>query len=138
MYRLSIVLLLLVSCGIPTIPPSAAEVVKRFQHSGLDATNVRDEPLPDSAPIPRTYTSHANFTVPSAGTSSDGSTRGGQVFACETKRDCDAVYAAFDALRPLAGPYLYRSPSGTVVVQMSQAIPAAVAERYEAAVQRLP
>ncbi len=132
-----IVVLLLSACG-GDAALTATDVTNRFKDAGLDATNVRDEPLPDTAPIPRSFTSHANFTIPSAGLGSDGKTRGGQVFVCDTKKNCDAVYAAFDALKALAGPYLYQSPSGAVVVQMNSKITPDIAAKYEAAVKALP
>lgn len=129
--------LLLLSCG-GAPAPTAQQVAEGFKGGGLDAENIRDEPLPDSAPVPRSYTSHANFTIPSAGTGSDGKTRGGQVFVCDTKKNCDAVFAFFDSLKALAGPYLYQSQSGFVVVQLNSKLKPDLAAKYEAIVKALP
>jgi hypothetical protein len=131
-----ILVLLLSACG--GSPMTAADVVKQFQDAGLDVANVRDDPIADDAPIPHSYTSHINFTVPSAGVGSDGKTRGGQVFVCETKKNCDPIYLVFDGLKVLGGPYYYQSPAGTIVVQMHGKMPAEIAAKYEAVVKTLP
>jgi hypothetical protein len=67
----------------------------------------------------------------------DHDRRGGQFFICDTKQNCDAIFAYFDALKALAGPYLYQSPSGTVVVQLNSGLSPEEAFKYEAAVKAL-
>jgi hypothetical protein len=62
-----------------------------------------------SAPVPKSYIAHQAFEIPSV------APKGGQFFVCDTKKNCDAIYAYYDALKALAGPYMYQSPSGTVV-----------------------
>lgn len=71
------------------------------------------------------------FEVPSV------APKGGQVFVCSTKQNCDAIYAYFDALKALAGPYLYRSPSGAVVAQLNSGLDAATADTFKAAIEKL-
>jgi hypothetical protein len=56
---------------------------------------------------------------------------------CDSKQNCDALYAYFDALKSLAGPYLYQSSDGRVVVQMNSGLTPDEAAKYEAAVKNL-
>jgi hypothetical protein len=59
--------------------------------------------------------------------------KGGQYFICDTKQNCDAIFAYYDALKALAGPYTYQSGSGLVVVQLnSELTPDAAAKVADA------
>ncbi len=60
------------------------------------------------------------------------------MFVCDTKKNCDAIYAYFDALKGLAGPYLYQSPGGMVVVQMNSGLMPETGTKFEEAVKTLP
>ena len=82
--------------------------------------------------MPNSASAHYVFEVPSV------APKGGQVFVCSTKQNCDAIYAYFDALKALAGPYLYRSPSGAVVAQLNSGLDAATADTFKAAIEKLP
>ena len=67
--------------------------------------------------------------------------RGGQkehMCACDTKKNCDAIYAYYDALKALAGPYVYQSPSGTVVAQLNSGLTPDEAKKFEQAIKSLP
>ena len=124
-------LLLIASCGAqPTPIRSALEIAASFQLLG--AKNARATDVPKDAPIPRSFDSHAVFDIPEA----NGKT--GQVFTCENKKNCDALVKYFEALAGLAGPWLYQSKGGRVVVQLSSQTPAEVAARYAATVQEIP
>jgi hypothetical protein len=100
--------------------------------SALGATNIREEPFPPETPVPRSFIAHRAFEIPSV------APRGGQFFLCDTKRNCDAIYAYFDAFKALGGPYLFQSPGGTVVLQLNSGLTPDEAATYEAAVKALP
>ncbi|HWX02493.1 hypothetical protein [Collimonas sp.] len=63
--------------------------------------------------------------------------QGGQIFICSTKRNCDAIYAYYDALISLAGPYLYRSRDGKVVAQLNSGLRPDTAKAFESALKKL-
>src|SRR5690349_4307273 len=95
-----IALLLLAACGgLPAV--TAAQVASALQSAG--ATNIHDEQIDASAPVPKSYTAHQSFEIASV------APKGGQFFICDTKKNCDAIFAYYDALKALAGPYTYQS-----------------------------
>lgn len=129
-----LVLLLLAGCGgsgAATAPASAQSVIDQFKAAGLAAENVKPA---DNAgkPVPQSYKENLTFTIPSLGD------KGGQVFRCDTKQNCDAIFAYYDALKALAGPYLYRSAGGTVVVQLNSGLTPDQAAKYEQVVKAIP
>jgi hypothetical protein len=130
--RLAVLLLglvLLVSCGgAPAV--TAQQVAEKFTAAG--ATNIHDEQLGADVPVPKSYTAHQVFEIASV------APKGGQFFICDTKKNCDAIYAYFDALKALAGPYTYRSPGGTVVAQLNSGLSPDEAAKFEAAIKSLP
>ncbi len=121
----------LVACGAPAAPPTAASVVSALQGAGLTVENVAPGQRDADSPLPNSYKEWVTFTVPSLGD------KGGQVFVCETKKNCDALYAYFDALKALAGPYVYQSPSGLVVAQLNSGMSPDEAKKFEAAIAAL-
>jgi hypothetical protein len=122
-------LLLLAACGgAPAV--TAAQVATTLQSAG--ATNIHDEQLGADVPVPKSYIAHQAFEIPSVAPS------GGQFFICDTKQNCDAIFAYFDAFKALAGPYLYRSPSGTVVAQLNSGLKPDEAAKFEQALKSLP
>lgn len=135
MYRRSFVLfaalLILAACGgggSAAVTPQ--QVSEKLTAAG--ATNIRDETLAADSPVPKSYTAHQVFEVASV------APKGGQYFICDTKKNCDAIYAYFDALKALAGPYLYQSPSGTVVAQLNSGLKPDEAAKFEQAIKGLP
>ncbi len=100
--------------------------------TAVGASNVHDEAIEASVPVPKSFTAHQAFEITSV------APKGGQFFVCDTKKNCDAIYAYFDALKALAGPYLYQSPSGTVVVQLNSGLKPDEAAKFEQAVKGLP
>jgi transcriptional regulator with XRE-family HTH domain len=88
--------------------------------------------LAASVPVPKSYTAHQAFEVASV------APKGGQVFTCDTKQNCDAIFAYFDALKALAGPYTYQSPGGTVVAQLNSGLKPDEAAKFAAAIASLP
>ncbi len=82
---------------------------------------------------PRSFMERQVFEIPSL-----GGGKGGQFFICDTKRNSDAIFAYYDAFKALAGPYVYQSPSGTVVVQLNNELKPDEATKYEQAISSLP
>jgi hypothetical protein len=124
-----IVLMLLAACGVaPAV--TTQQVADKLAAAG--ATNIHDEVLAANVPVPHSYIAHQAFTIASV------APKGGQFFVCDTRRNCDAIFAYFDALKGLAGPYLYQSPGGTVVAQLNSGLKPDEAAKYEAAIKTLP
>lgn len=129
---LLLVLAVLSACGSAAPAISAQGVLDRFAAAGLTTTNPHPSPDIKSSPVPQSFTEQLSFSIPALGE------KGGQVFICDTKRNCDAIFAYFDALKGLAGPYLYQSPSGTVVVQLNSGLAPDEAAKYAEVVKALP
>lgn len=121
--------LALAACGgAPAV--TAAQVAEKFTAAG--ATNIHDEVIEASSPVPKSYIAHQAFEIASV------APKGGQFFICDTKKNCDAIFAYYDALKALAGPYTYQSPSGTVVAQLNSGLTPAEAAKFEQAITSLP
>lgn len=119
---------LLMACG-GAPAPSIDQVSAALTAAG--ATDIHDEPLDAGAPVPRSFTAHRVFTLAPV------APKGGQYFVCDTARNCDAIYAYFDALKALAGPYTYRAKSGLVVVQLNSGLTPEQAAPFERAMEGL-
>ena len=133
MHRLfvaALILLFLAACGGAPAGVTAAQVAEKLAAAG--ATNIRDEALAEGVPVPKSYTAHQAFEIASV------APKGGQFFVCDTKQNCDAIVAYYDALKAIAGPYLYQSPSGTVVAQLNSGLTPDEAAKFEAAIKALP
>lgn len=130
---ISALVLFLVACGGGAPALTGQTVLDRFKSAGLEVENVREHERDTTVPIPNSYTDWYEFTIPSAGQMESGKGRGAQVFTCDTKQNCDAIYAFFDAAKALAGPYLYQSADGRVVLQMNGELTPDVAAKYQAA-----
>lgn len=123
-------LLSLSACGAgPAV--TAQQVIDAFNDAGLGVADVvPGERTPDS-PLPNSYREHLTFSVPEV------SPKGGQVFVCDSKRNCDALYAYFDTLKAIAGPYTYQSAGGTVVVQLNSGLTPETAAKFDAVMQSI-
>lgn len=134
MYRLLVLLFVLSACGSVAAAPTGQGVLDAFTAAGISVTNVRPNTLDPSSPVPRSFTENLAFEAP--GLAPAG--KGGQVFICDTKKNCDALYAYFDALKALAGPYLYQNPGGRVVVQLNSGMTPDAAAKFEKVVATIP
>ena len=123
-----VITLALSACG-GSGPPTAQQVSEKLTAAG--ASKFYDEDV-SKGPVPQSFTAHQAFEVASV------APKGGQYFVCDTKKNCDAIFAYFDALKALAGPYTYQSPSGTVVVQLNSGLKPDEAAKFEAAIKSLP
>lgn len=105
--------------GLPSI-------IQAFRAEGIKLSNVTlDQPNPDS-PLPKSYDQNWYFVDDDLANG-----KGGQIFICSKKSYCDSIYAYFDALKGLAGPYLFQNADGTIVAQLNSGHTPASAERYE-------
>lgn len=120
------------ACGGAPATVTAQGVLDQFKAAGLSVENVKPGQRAEGTPAPNSYKENLTFTIASLGD------KGGQVFVCDTKRNCDAMFAYFDALKALAGPYLYQSTSGTVVVQLNSGLTPDEAAKYEQVIKVLP
>lgn len=128
-YALAIAtLLLLAACGGANVP-GTVQVKNLMMQVG--AQNVHEEAFENSVPAPRSFISRQVFTLASV------APKGGQVFICDSKKNCDAIYAYYDALKALAGPYTYQSDSGLVVVQLNKGLSPDEAAKFARVVKGL-
>ena len=120
--------------GSPAATLAAQNVVDAIKAAGIPVANVQPGTVPDGSPLPRSFKENLTFDA----TGLTPNNKGGQVFVCDTKQNCDAIYAYFNALKALAGPYLYQSPDGRVVAQIDSGMKAEDAAKIEAAIKALP
>ena len=131
----AILVSLLVACGSKgsnSEPLTAQAVIDKFNEVGLDVKDVQAGERDPDSPLPNSYQENLVFSIPEV------APKGGQIFVCDTKKNCDALYAYFDALKALAGPYLYQSPRGTVVAQLNSGLTPDTAAKFEQVISSLP
>jgi len=121
---------LLASCGSAAQALTPNAVFNQMTAAGLEAQSNTRALMADG--VPKTYTGWQFFEVPSLHNG-----RGGQIFVCDTKKDCDAIYEALTQPRPYYG-YVYQSPAGRVVVQLDGTIQPTQAVKYETVIKELP
>lgn len=126
-----ILVLVLTACGGSPPVPTAQGVVDGLKASGIELTDVAPGVREPDALIPNSFREWLTFTI------AEVAPKGGQVFVCDTKPNCDALYAHFDMFRGLVGPYLYQSKSGLVVVQMNSGLSPDIGEKAAATIAEL-
>jgi len=92
---------LLAGCGDGQKTISGQDVMTQLQQTGVAINDVTTADPAEKSPVPNSYKEWLSFSIPQVAPS------GGQVFICERKEYCDAIYAYFDGYRGLVGPYLY-------------------------------
>jgi hypothetical protein len=105
------------------------EVIDAFKAAGIevvDAKNVTEDTQKSEGPLPKSFRENWVFVNK---TLKNG--KGGQIFICDEKKYCDAIYAYFDVLKGMAGPYLYQSKDGLIVAQINSGHLPDSAKRYE-------
>lgn len=128
---------LLAACGAaPAV--TAQQVIDRYKAAGLEVENPHPPIFAEGSPFPRSFSDGISFDLPSLGKDAEGKSPTGAVLVCDTKKNCDAIYAYLDALKGLLGPYYYQSNSGTVVASLDSAMAPDVAAKYEAVIKSLP
>lgn len=112
--------------GTPKVEDGLPSIIRAFLAEGIKLSGVTlDQPNPDS-PLPKSYDQNWGFIDDDLANG-----KGGQIFMCSKKSYCDSIYAYFDALKGLAGPYLFRNVDGRIVAQLNSGHTPASAERYE-------
>lgn len=129
--RYLIILLVLTACGGAPGPPTAQSVVDAIEASGVGLSDVNAPEREPDSPLPNSYDEHLQFTM------DEVAPKGGSVYVCKTKQNCDALYAYFDMFRGLVGPYLFQSKDGTVVVQLNSGLSAETGAKVAAAIAEL-
>lgn len=125
---LSALSLALVACGKEQ---TASSVVEHFNAASLDLKNVAPIAPDANSPLPKSFKENIQFSL------AEVTPKGGQLFVCDTKNNCDAIFAYFDLLKGLAGPYLYQSKDGKVVVQLNSGLKPETASKFEKALSSL-
>jgi hypothetical protein len=112
-------------------PISQAKLLDALTKGGVQLSEVQTPPRDPSSPLPNSYSERFTFALPSV------APKGGQAFICTEKAHCDAIYAYFDALKALAGPYIYRSKDGLVVFQLNSGLQPNEASSVKAVIESL-
>lgn len=113
---------------LPTPLPSidGGQVLAAFANAGIQLGNIDPAPKIDpDAPLPRSFRQNMAWTDALLGD------KGGQLFVCDSLDDCKSISSYFKMFAGLAGPYIYTSPSGLVVVQLNSGFAPAQATRYQ-------
>lgn len=138
MFRNLVIMLVVVSmlvlpaCGSKKADLTAQEVIDKFNEASLDVQDVKAGERSADSLLPNSYKEQLEFSIPEV------APKGGQVFTCDTKKNCDALYEYFDALKGIGGPYYYQSPNGKVVAQLNSGLSAETAAKFEVVVNALP
>jgi hypothetical protein len=127
---IAVTLSTLIGCSQPE-PITSDKLLTVLKASGVEYSNVQLPERNPSSPVPNSYKEHLVLTLPSV------APKGGQFFICEKREYCDALFAYFDALKGLAGPYLYRSKDGLVVAQLNSGLEPKAAEQVQTVVESL-
>jgi hypothetical protein len=121
-----------------TIGPD--EVIQAFQNAGLEVGEtypVEEEPGWDETRVPKTYAQALRFTIPSLGVPEEGvpgpRDRGGRVFVFDSEEDLGIVRSYYERLGTAVRPHLYAK--GQVLLQITNDLPKAEADRYGAVLQ---
>lgn len=130
MIKLIGVLLAFLVVGCNDEPVTAKKIVEQLQATGIAITDIQTPDRTQKSPVPNSYKDHITFVIPSV------APKGGQVFTCDKKQYCDAIYAYFDAFRAFAGPYIYQSKNGLIVAQFNDALPPETAEKLAAVIMQ--
>lgn len=126
----------------PTAAPTATPVAKGqgsygqrtlalFNAAGLEISGARKTEADPNDPLPDTYVERWEFVI------AEVAPKGGQIFVCETKADCDVLFDYYSALSALAGPNLFQSPNGRVVAQLNSGLSLETAAKFEAIINSL-
>lgn len=112
---LSLIVVALTGCS-NSEPMTGDKVVASLKAANISVSDVHKPVRDPSSPMPNSYSDRVSFALPSV------APKGGQVFVCDKKEYCDAIFTYFDALKAMAGPYLLRSKDGLVVAQLNSGL----------------
>lgn len=107
------------------------QVLGLFTKAGLKISAAEKATVDTNDPLPDTYVERWEFGV------AEVAPKGGQIFVCETKKDCDVLFEYFSMLSALAGPNLFQSPNGRVVAQLNSGMSPDTARRFQNVINSL-
>ncbi len=108
------------------------DVLSAMRAEGAAISSPQQEDRAPDSPLPNSFDERWTFEDADLGNGD-----GGQFFICRKPAYCDALQNYFEALAFLAGPYLYRSADGLILVQLSASHSPDSAERYAKALERI-
>jgi len=115
----------------PVASVNADTVLSAFGSAGIQVKNVdRNPQIEQDSPLPRSFREHTAWRDALL------DNKGGQLFVCDTRELCASIAAYFQMLTGLAGPYIYTSPSGVVVIQLNSSFTPDQAARYKTVLDR--
>ncbi|TDK65996.1 hypothetical protein [Sapientia aquatica] len=117
----------LAACNKPTVPVMD-NVIAKLTQTDVSVTNIQTPPRNGKGPMPSTFKEQITFSV------TETAPKGGQVFTCAERAHCDALFAYFNSLKGIAGPYLYQSKSGLLVAQFNSGLAPATADKLHNAI----
>ena len=135
---ITLLILVLAACGGAPATVTAQQVIDKFKAAGLEVENPHAPTFQAGSPFPQSFKEGISFDLPSLKAADASEPPHGAVLVCDTKKNCDAIYAYLDALKGLLGPYYYQSASGTVVATLDSTMKADQAAKYEAVIKSLP
>ena len=129
MKKFLILLILLTNCTEPPItePPKTTSdiIIQRIDEAGIEIYDFEynswlgepNEKIGDKYDSDWfLYSERVHFTI------DEVAPKGGQFFICETRTECDEIFAHYDNLKSLAGPYIFRSKDGKLVAQLNSTL----------------
>jgi len=120
----------LMGCGSKE-PMTPDKLIAALKAGNVQVSDVKQPARDPSGPMPNSYNDRITFSLPSV------APKGGQAFICDKKENCDALFSYFDALKALAGPYLYHSKDGLVVAQLNSGLAPQDADPVRAVIESL-
>ena len=129
-FALSLIVTALAGCS-SSEPMTGDKVIAALKAANISVSDVQKPARDPSSPMPNSYSDRVSFALPSV------APKGGQVFVCDKKEYCDALFTYFDALKAMAGPYLFRSKDGLVVAQLNSGLAPQDAEPVRAVIEGL-
>ncbi len=112
-------------------PITGDKVIAALKAANVSVGDVQKPPRDTTSPMPNSFSERVTFSLPSV------APKGGQIFICDKKEYCDALFTYFDALKALAGPYLFRSKDGLVVAQLNSGLQPSDAEPVRKVIEGL-
>lgn len=126
------------AAAMPTTTPAAKgqgsvgqQVLDLFNRAGLEISGAAKTAVDPSDVLPDTYAERWEFVI------AEVAPKGGQIFVCETKANCDVLFDYYSALSALAGPNLFQSPNGLVVAQLNSGLSPETAAKFETIINSL-
>ncbi len=115
--------------GAESPHPKVDIVIAALKEKNINLENIRIEKQSEKSPFPNCYEERVAFSLKSV------APKGGQLFVFSKKKYGDSVYAYFETIKGIAGPYLYQSKDGLVVAQLNSGLTVAEAEKIEEALK---